>query len=29
VWVNGEPAQLTQRLGPQDEVAGLPPISGG
>jgi len=29
VWVNGEPADATRPLGPLDEVAVLPPISGG
>ena len=29
VWVNGEPSTPQQPLGPQDEVAVLPPISGG
>lgn len=29
VWVNGEPAKLTDRLRDGDEVAILPPVSGG
>ena len=29
VWVNGEPAELTDRLRDGDEVAVLPPVSGG
>lgn len=29
VWVNGEPAQECQSLGEYDEVAVLPPVSGG
>lgn len=29
VWVNGEPAESTRPVGPRDEVAVLPPISGG
>jgi molybdopterin synthase sulfur carrier subunit len=29
VWVNGEPAELTQAVAPTDEVAVLPPVSGG
>jgi molybdopterin converting factor small subunit len=29
VWVNGEAASPLQRVGPQDEVAVLPPVSGG
>jgi molybdopterin converting factor small subunit len=29
VWVNGEPSTPEQRVGPQDEVVVLPPISGG
>ena len=29
VWVNGEPATRDQPLSPQDEVAVLPPVSGG
>lgn len=29
VWVNGENADLTQVLGASDEVAVLPPVSGG
>lgn len=29
VWVNGEPAERTHPLGPSDEVAVLPPVSGG
>lgn len=29
VWVNGEPAVRTQPVGPTDEVAVLPPVSGG
>ncbi|HUY05975.1 MAG TPA: MoaD/ThiS family protein [Acidimicrobiales bacterium] len=29
VWVNGEPSEGTRRLGPGDEVAILPPVSGG
>jgi molybdopterin converting factor small subunit len=29
VWRNGEPAQLTDPVGLNDEVAVLPPVSGG
>jgi MoaD family protein len=29
VWVNGEPAELTQVIDDGDEVAVLPPVSGG
>ncbi len=29
VWVNGEPAEFTRPVGPHDEVAVLPPVSGG
>jgi molybdopterin synthase sulfur carrier subunit len=29
VWVNGEAASLDQSVGPHDEVAVLPPVSGG
>lgn len=29
VWVNGEPAELTDQLRDGDEVAVLPPVSGG
>jgi sulfur-carrier protein len=29
VWVNGEPADPSQAVGPGDEVAVLPPVSGG
>ena len=29
VWVNGEPAESTDPLGENDEVAVLPPVSGG
>jgi len=29
VWVNGEQAEETDRVGPADEVAVLPPVSGG
>ena len=29
VWVNGEPAQDDRRLSASDEVAVLPPVSGG
>jgi molybdopterin synthase sulfur carrier subunit len=29
VWVNGEPADRDQAVGPDDEVAVLPPVSGG
>ncbi|HMU80040.1 MAG TPA: MoaD/ThiS family protein [Microthrixaceae bacterium] len=29
VWVNGEPAELTDAVGADDEVAVLPPVSGG
>ncbi|MBW3536322.1 MAG: MoaD/ThiS family protein [Actinobacteria bacterium] len=29
VWVNGEPADRVTRLAPDDEVAVLPPVSGG
>ena len=29
VWVNGEPASEGDPVGPDDEVAVLPPVSGG
>ena len=29
VWVNGDPADRTDAVGPDDEVAVLPPVSGG
>jgi molybdopterin converting factor small subunit len=29
VWVNGESADATTSVGPMDEVAVLPPVSGG
>lgn len=29
VWVNGEPADRDASVGPTDEVALLPPVSGG
>lgn len=29
IWVNGEPAVPTDRIGPADELAVLPPVSGG
>jgi len=29
VWCNGEPAGRDDRVGPDDEVAVLPPVSGG
>ncbi|WP_436793773.1 MoaD/ThiS family protein [Actinospongicola halichondriae] len=29
VWVNGEPAERADVVGPDDEVAVLPPVSGG
>ncbi|WP_426574362.1 MoaD/ThiS family protein [Aquihabitans sp. McL0605] len=29
VWVNGDPASPDQVVGPDDEVAILPPVSGG
>ncbi len=29
VWVNAEAASRDQRVGPHDEVAVLPPVSGG
>ena len=29
VWVNSEPASRDSRVGPQDEVSVLPPVSGG
>jgi molybdopterin converting factor small subunit len=29
VWVNGEPADRAQTVGAADEVAVLPPVSGG
>ncbi len=29
VWCNGEPAALGDRVGAHDEVAVLPPVSGG
>lgn len=29
IWLNGEPADETAPVGPDDEVALLPPVSGG
>ncbi len=29
VWCNGEPAELAQPVGDDDEIAVLPPVSGG
>ena len=29
VWVNGDPAEPATPVGPRDEVAVLPPVSGG
>lgn len=29
IWLNGERAERHQAVGPQDEVAVLPPVSGG
>jgi molybdopterin converting factor small subunit len=29
VWVNGDPADATRTVGDDDEVAVLPPVSGG
>ncbi len=29
IWVNGEDAELDAVVGPEDEVAVLPPVSGG
>lgn len=29
VWVNGEAAEMSVRIGDDDEVAVLPPVSGG
>lgn len=29
VWVNGEPAEVGDAVAPADEVAVLPPVSGG
>jgi molybdopterin converting factor small subunit len=29
VWVNGDPADRADAVGPDDEVAVLPPVSGG
>jgi sulfur-carrier protein len=29
VWLNGDEAQGSDRVGPDDEVAVLPPVSGG
>jgi molybdopterin converting factor small subunit len=29
VWVNGDPAAMDAPVGPDDEVAVLPPVSGG
>ena len=29
VWLNGEPADRSASVGPDDEVAVLPPVSGG
>ncbi len=29
IWVNGDPAERSTPVGPADEVAVLPPVSGG
>lgn len=29
VWVNGEPAEVTDRVGANDVITVLPPVSGG
>lgn len=29
IWINGEPAEGRTSVGPQDQIAVLPPISGG
>ena len=29
VWCNGEPAEPSDHVGPDDEIAVLPPVSGG
>lgn len=29
IWVNGEPAEAAASVGPEDEVAVVPPVSGG
>jgi molybdopterin converting factor small subunit len=29
IWVNGDPADALDAIGPHDEIAVLPPISGG
>lgn len=29
VWLNGAPAEASEAVGPKDEVAVLPPVSGG
>lgn len=29
IWCNGEPAEGSERVGDRDEVAVLPPVSGG
>ncbi|MCX7619508.1 MAG: MoaD/ThiS family protein [Acidimicrobiales bacterium] len=29
IWVNGEPADLSTSVGPNDEIGILPPVSGG
>lgn len=29
IWLNGEPADATDPVGPVDELAVLPPVSGG
>ena len=29
IWVNGDPAADTTAVGPADEIAVLPPVSGG
>ncbi len=29
VWLNGDTATLTQPVGPSDEIAVVPPVSGG
>ncbi len=29
VWLNGAPTEATEAVGPKDEVAVLPPVSGG
>jgi sulfur-carrier protein len=29
VWLNGEPTEVSAHVGPSDEVAVIPPVSGG